>query len=56
MIYVGYLQTLRRYLQFSAGKCLTGTLSLCIITKLNKSIFSANQKAAYLRILQIGAQ
>ena len=38
------------------GKSPTKTLSLLILTKLIKSIFPANQKAAFLRILQIAAQ
>ena len=55
LIYVSCLQALRRYLQFSVGKSPAKTLSLFILTKGIKSIFSANQKAAFLRILQIAA-
>ena len=55
MVYVGYLQALRRYLLFSEGKSLAKTLSL-FTEKWIKRIFSANQKAAFLRILQIVAQ
>ena len=53
MVYVGYLQAVRRYLLIPVGKCLAKTLSLFILTKWIKSIFSANQKAAFLQILQI---
>ena len=56
MVYVGYLQALRRYLYFSVGKSPAKTLSLFVLTKWIKSIFPANQKTAFLRILQIGAQ
>ena len=55
MVYVGYLQALRRYLLFSEGKSLAKTLSL-FTEKWIKRIFSANQKAAFLQILQIVAQ
>ena len=55
IVYVAYLQALRRYLLFSVGKRHTKTLTLFILAKRIKSIFSANQKAAFLRILQIAA-
>ena len=55
MVYEGYFQPLRRYLKFSVDKCSAKTLSLFIITKWIESIFSDNQKVAFLRILQIAA-
>ena len=55
LVYEGYLQALRRYLKFSVDKCSAKTLSLFIITKWIESIFSENQKVAFLRILQIAA-
>ena len=38
---------------FSVDKCPAKTLSLFILTKWIKSIFSANQKVTFLRNLQI---
>ena len=55
MVYVGFTQALKRYFQFSIGTCPAKTLSLFILTKWIKSIFSANQKATFLQILQIAA-